>query len=298
LRIGFRNQGLFFVFGASMSEANSPARKLVQISCVQFEPMIGDVAGNLARSAERIREAAATGSRLIVLPELANTGYVFDSSEEAMRLGEAVPGGPSAQAWGALARELGIYLVAGIAEREDDTLYNSALVTGPDGYIGTYRKGHLWGRENLFFTKGNLGFPVFDTSLGKIGVAICYDGWFPESFRQLALKGAEIVCIPTNWVPMPDQPANEPAMAHILHRAAAHSNGIFVACADRIGVERGQPFEGQSLIVGPRGWTLAGPASSDKPETLTAIVDLTTANGKDLNEFNSLLRDRRTDIYG
>jgi predicted amidohydrolase len=268
------------------------------VSCIQFDPMIGDVAGNLARSCVLIRDAAAAGSRLIVLPELANTGYVFETMAEAQALAEPIPDGPSARAWSALARDLGIHLVAGITERDGDTLYNAALVTGPDGYIGTYRKAHLWDRENMFFAKGNLGFPVFDTALGRIGVAICYDGWFPETFRQLALQGAEIVCVPTNWVPMADQPSGEPAMANVLHRAAAHSNGIFIACADRIGVERGQPFEGQSLIVGPRGWALAGPASRDRPETLTALCDLAAAGAKDLTPFNSLLRDRRADVYG
>ncbi len=149
----------------------------------------------------------------------------------------------------------------------------------------------------MFFRKGDLGFPVFATALGRIGIAICYDGWFPETFRQLALAGAEIVCIPTNWVPMPNQPAGEAAMANTLHRAAAHSNGIFIACADRVGVERGQPFEGQSLIIGPKGWTLAGPASREAPETVSAVIDLAEAGHKDLNEFNSVLGDRRTDLY-
>lgn len=281
-----------------MSQANKPARPPLQVSCIQFEPVIGDVAGNIERSCTLIREAAASGSRLIVLPELANTGYVFETMDEARSLAEPVPDGPSTRAWGDLAQRLDIHLVAGVAERDGDTLFNSALVTGPNGYVGTYRKAHLWDRENLFFAKGNLGFPVFETPLGKIGVVICYDGWFPETFRQLALQGAEIVCVPTNWVPMPDQPASEAAMANVLHRAAAHSNGVFIACADRVGVERGQPFEGQSLIVGPRGWTLAGPASRDKPEILTARIDLAAAGRKDLNAFNSLLRDRRADVYG
>jgi N-carbamoylputrescine amidase len=280
------------------SEA-SDHRPSIKVSCIQFEPVFGAVMENVARSSELIRAAAAEGSTLIVLPELANTGYVFDTRDEALELGEPVPDGPSAAAWGALARELGIHIVAGITERAGDTLYNSALVTGPRGYIGTYRKAHLWDRENLVFAKGDLGFPVFDTVLGRIGVAICYDGWFPETFRTMALAGAEIVCVPTNWVPMPDQPAGEAAMANVLHRAAAHSNGIFIACADRIGVERGQPFEGQSLIVGPRGWALAGPASRDRPETLSALVDLGEATrAKDLNSFNSVLRDRRADVYG
>ncbi len=281
-----------------MSQTNETSRPPVRVSCIQFEPVIGSVKDNLSRSAELIRAAATSGSRLVVLPELANTGYVFESMEEALRLSEPVPDGPSARFWGALAMELGIHLVAGITERDGDLLYNSALITGPEGYIGVYRKSHLWYRENLFFQNGNLGFPVFDTALGKIGVAICYDGWFPETFRQLALKGAEVVCVPTNWVPMPDQPSSEAAMANVLHRAAAHSNGIFIACADRVGVERGQPFEGQSLIVGPRGWVLAGPASRDAPETITAMIDLNAAGKKDLNEFNSVLRDRRADIYG
>ncbi|WP_407521318.1 nitrilase family protein [Methylobacterium oryzisoli] len=280
-----------------MIQANDPARPALRVSCIQFEPEFGAVEANLARSSDLIRAAAREGSRLVVLPELANTGYVFETPEEAASLAEPVPDGPSSRAWGRLAAELKIHIVAGIAERAGDHLYNAALITGPNGFIGTYRKAHLWHRENVFFRKGDLGFPVFETALGRIGIAICYDGWFPETFRQMALRGAEIVCIPTNWVPMPDQPEGEAAMANTLHRAAAHSNGIFIACADRVGTERGQPFEGQSLIIGTKGWPLAGPASRDRPETISAVIDLAEAGAKDLNEFNSVLRDRRTDLY-
>lgn len=281
-----------------MIQASGPARPPIRVSCLQFEPKIGAVEANMARASELVREAAEGGSRLIVLPELASTGYVFESAAEATSLAEPVPEGPTIRAWAALAAEHGVHIVAGIAERSGDVLYNAAVIVGPEGYIGTYRKAHLWDQENVFFRKGDLGFPVFDTALGKIGIAICYDGWFPETFRQLALGGAEIVCVPTNWVPMPDQPAGEAAMANTLHRAAAHSNGIFIACADRVGIERGQPFEGQSLIIGPKGWPLAGPASRDRTEILSALVDLDEAGRKDLNAFNSVLRDRRTDIYG
>ncbi|GJE37077.1 nitrilase family protein [Methylobacterium persicinum] len=281
-----------------MIQANGPARPPIRVSCIQFAPEIGAVDANMAEASRLVRAAAAEGSGLIVLPELASTGYVFASQEEANSLAEPVPDGPTTRAWAALARELGIHIVAGIAERGGDVLYNAAVIVGPEGYIGTYRKAHLWDQENVYFAKGDLGFPVFDTAVGRVGVAICYDGWFPETFRQLALGGAEIVCIPTNWVPMPDQPEGEAAMANTLHRAAAHSNGLFIACADRVGTERGQPFEGQSLIIGPKGWPLAGPASRDRTETLSALVDLDEAGRKDLNAFNSLLRDRRTDIYG
>ncbi|MEH3065749.1 Predicted amidohydrolase [Methylobacterium sp. UNC300MFChir4.1] len=281
-----------------MVQANDPARPPIRVSCIQFEPEFGAVDANMARASDLVRAAAAEGGRLIVLPELASTGYVFESAAEAAALAEPVPDGPTTRAWAALAAELGVHIVAGIAESAGETLYNAAVIVGPEGYIGTYRKAHLWDQENVFFARGDLGFPVFDTALGKVGVAICYDGWFPETFRQLALAGAEIVCIPTNWVPMPDQPAGEAAMANTLHRAAAHSNGIFIACADRVGIERGQPFEGQSLIIGPKGWPLAGPASRDRTETVSALVDLDAAGRKDLNAFNSLLRDRRADIYG
>ncbi|MEE7449924.1 hydratase [Methylobacterium radiotolerans] len=281
-----------------MIQANGPARPPIRVSCIQFAPEFGAVDANMARASDLVRAAAAAGSRLIVLPELASTGYVFESAAEAAALAEPVPDGPTTRTWAALAAELGVHIVAGIAESAGETLYNAAVIVGPEGYIGTYRKAHLWDQENVFFAKGDLGFPVFDTALGKVGVAICYDGWFPETFRQLTLGGAEIVCIPTNWVPMPDQPEGEAAMANTLHRAAAHSNGIFIACADRVGVERGQPFEGQSLIIGPKGWPLAGPASREGTETLSALVDLDAAGRKDLNRFNALLRDRRTDIYG
>lgn len=281
-----------------MVQANDPARPPIRVSCIQFEPEFGAVDANMARASDLVRAAAAEGGRLIVLPELASTGYVFESAAEAAALAEPVPDGPTTRAWAALAAELGVHIVAGIAESAGETLYNAAVIVGPEGYIGTYRKAHLWDQENVFFARGDLGFPVFDTALGKVGVAICYDGWFPETFRQLTLGGAEIVCIPTNWVPMPDQPDGEAAMANTLHRAAAHSNGIFIACADRVGVERGQPFEGQSLIIGPKGWPLAGPASRDRTETVSALVDLDAAGRKDLNAFNSLLRDRRADIYG
>lgn len=268
------------------------------VACVQMDPTMGNTAGNLARSTALVEQAAARGATLIVLPELANTGYVFESREEALGLAEAVPDGHSAQTWIALARRLGIYLVAGIAEREGDLLYNAALIAGPDGYLGTYRKLHLWGDENRFFAPGNLGLPIFETAFGRLGVAICYDGWFPEVYRLLATRGVDIVAVPTNWVPMPGQTLDGPAMAHSLTIAAAHSNGLAIVCADRIGVERGQPFVGRSLITGSQGWILAGPASVDQEEILVASIDVEAARrGRQLNAFNHVLNDRRSDIY-
>ncbi len=140
---------------------------------------------------------------------------------------------------------------------------------------------------------------MFRTPIGRIGTFICYDGWFPESYRLCALQGADIVCIPTNWVPIPGQPENREAMANILCMAAAHSNSMFVAAADRIGVERGQPFLGQSLIVSYTGWPIGGPASPDREEIIYADANLADARRKrNWNEYNQVLRDRRIDVYG
>jgi predicted amidohydrolase len=197
-----------------------------------------------------------------------------------------------------LARARGLYLVAGIDERQGEQLYNAAVVIGPTGHIGTFRKVHLWNEEALFFEPGNLGFPVFRTPVGRIGTFICYDGWFPESYRLCALQGADIVCIPTNWVPIPGQAENREAMANLLCMASAHSNSVFVAAADRIGVERGQPFLGQSLIVSYTGWPIGGPASRDREEIIYADANLADARRKrNWNAFNQVLRDRRIDVY-
>jgi len=270
----------------------------VKVASIQMAPRIGDKAANLRRSVDLIEEAARQGAVVAVLPELANTGYVFASRQEAFALAESVPDGESSQVWLEVARRCKIHVVAGIAERVGERLFNAALVAGPNGYIGTYRKLHLWGDEHLFFESGDLGLPVFHTEIGRLGAIICYDGWFPEVYRLLAMQGADFVCMPTNWVPMPGQVEGHVAMANTLAMANAHSNGLNIICADRVGTERGQPFIGQSLIVGAQGWPVAGPASRDSEEILYASINLRKSrSARHLNVFNDVLRDRRDDIY-
>jgi len=274
-------------------------RESVTLACIQFEPVVGKLEANLAAMERLTRQAHAQGASIVVLPELADSGYVFRSAEELAGLAGAIPDGRSALLLCALARELRIVVVSGLAERDGAAFYNAAMICGPDGYIGKYRKLHLWNQENRFFVPGNLGLPVFETALGPIGIAVCYDGWFPETFRRLALQGAALVCVPTNWVPMPGNDGHREPMANVLHKAAAHSNGIYIACADRIGTERGQPFVGSSLIVGPTGWPVAGPASAEREEILFATLDLSgVAAARRLNDFNDLIGDRRRDVYG
>lgn len=275
-------------------QAESPIR----VACLQMEPKIGEREANIADSVARIDAAAAQGARLMVLPELCSTGYIFETREEAFRLAEEIPTGPASRAWIDAASRHRCWIVAGISEKVGHRLYNSAVLIGPEGYIGTFRKMHLWEADSLFFEPGDLGYPVFATPIGRIGVLICYDGWFPETWRLCALQGADIVCVPTNWVPVPGQASDQFAMANILVMAAAHSNSMFIAAADRVGIERGQPFLGRSLIVSHTGVPVAGPASETKTETLLADLNLSEARRKrNWNDFNQILRDRRTDTY-
>lgn len=132
-----------------------------------------------------------------------------------MRCDDAYADGETTTLWSAMARDLGLHIVGGFAERTGSTLYNSAAVISPAGRIGLFRKVHLWGDENLFFSPGDLGFPVFSTEHGTLGVGICYDGWFPEFYRSCALKGAELVCVPTNWVPINGQDPKREAISPV-----------------------------------------------------------------------------------
>lgn len=273
--------------------------ELTRVACIQMHPEIGQNVKNLQRSLELCEEAVKQGANLLVLPELCNSGYVFKTRQEARAAAEEIPTGPSSSAWESFCRDHGVYLVAGIAERAGEQLFNSSIVIGPEGYIGTFRKVHLWNRENLFFEPGDLGFPVFSTPIGRIATFICYDGWFPEAYRACALKGADIICIPTNWVPIPGQAEGSPAMATVLAQANAHSNSVYIAAADRVGTERGQPFNGQSVIVSYTGWPIAGPASPEDEEIIYADLDLGMARvARNWNDFNQPLRDRRPETYG
>jgi len=266
-------------------------------------PNVGQKPANVEKSVAMAQEAASKGATLIVLPELCNSGYVFESRDEALELSEPVPGGPTCDAWQEVCAEYGAYMVAGICERDGASLYNSSVVIGPKGHVGTFRKLHLWNEENLYFEPGNLGLPVFRTEKGRIATFICYDGWFPESYRLCALQGADIMCIPTNWVPIPGQAPGQVAMANILCMANAHCNSVYIAAANRVTAERGQEFIGQSVIVSYTGWPLAGPASPDSEEILLAEVNLSEGRVCQIHrELRGKLRaelgDEAADLFG
>lgn len=271
---------------------------MLTVAVGQVEPVFGDVAGNVQRTAEVVARAAAQGVQVLVLPELVSSGYMFASREEAFALAETAGSGPATSEWLRLAAAHDMIIVAGFPESDGARLYNAAFMAHPDGTYAVYRKVHLWDEEALYFEPGDLGFPVVATPHGRLGMLICYDGWFPEAYRTLALKGADLVCVPTNWVPIPGQQPGQPAMATVLSMGAAHSNGIVVAAADRVGTERGQEFIGQSLIASHTGWPVAGPAGSAGEDLLVAQVDLAEARrSRSWGRFNNPVRDRRPESY-
>lgn len=283
---------------AADARRTGPAR----VAVVQFNPQVGveNREANLAGIQQRLEAAVAEGANLIVLPELATTGYTFTSREEAYAHSEPVPAGPTVQGWETFAQANGVYVVGCLPELDGVKLYDTAVLVGPEGFIGKYRKTHLWNEEKLFFTPGDLGFPVFDTRLGRIGLLVCWDIWFPETARLIAQQGADIICIPTGWVwtPPPLYDASGTCMAAYLTMTAAHSNAVFIATADRIGVERATGFMGNSLIAGTNGWPIGRIAGPDEDTILYADIDLVAARTAPIwNQHNDLHRDRRIDLY-
>lgn len=270
---------------------------LVKVATIQMSFKMGQKKDNVAKTLERIKEASANGAKLIILPELCNSGYVFNSREEAYSLAEEIPAGYTTQKWIEAAEKHNVYIVAGIVEKEGADMYNASILVGPDGYIGKFRKLHLWDEDKLWFEPGNLGIPVFHTPIGKISMLICYDMWFSEAWRICALKGADIVCVPTNWLVIDTLPEHVQTMAPYMAMVAANTNALFIACADRVGKERGIVMPGRSLIVGPSGWPSAGPGSPDEEEILYADCNLTDARKFNWAPHTVLFRDRRTDYY-
>jgi predicted amidohydrolase len=265
----------------------------VRIACAQLAPTLGDVEGNRRTSVAAVERAAAEGAGLVVLPELCSSGYVFADSAEAWRAAEPADG-PSVSAWAEAAARLGVVVVGGFAESDRGQLFNSAALIDPGGVRAVYRKLHLWDREKLLFCAGQEPPPVVDTAAGRIGLGICYDLMFPEVTRRLALQGADVLAFPTN---SPD--LGEPSMDVAVATTTAYVNGVFVAVADRCGVERGVDWIGDSLIVAPDGRILArAPTGVRTPVTVTADCQLESARDKRWGERNDVLGDRRIDVLG
>ena len=243
-----------------------------------------------------IRARGAVETQIVLFPELASSGYVFESLDEARSCGEPADG-PTVSAWVVGAAHFGMVVIGGFAELGDDgSLYNSAAVVGPDGLLAVYRKTHLWDREKLWFTPGSEPPPVVETPFGRIGLAVCYDLYFPELTRGLALAGADLIALPAN-LPLFPRPEGERPVEIALAQATAHVNKVWVAVCDRAGPERGVEWTGASCIVDPDGWLAAGPVRDYGFGLIGADCELDRARDKAWNQRNDVVGDRRPELY-
>ncbi len=267
---------------------------MTRIACQQLAPVFADLEANRRLTVGAIRQAAEAGADVVVLPELITSGYMFDSTGEAL---EAAIGTDDAILgdWAAEAVRADLVVVGGFCERgEDGRVYNSAAVIDASGLRAVYRKLHLWDREKLVFTPGSALPPVIDTRVGRIAAMICYDLEFPELTRSVALAGTQLLLVPTNW-PLFPAPEGERPSEVVVGMATARLNRMAVACADRMGLERGQEWTGGTTIVAADGWVAA---ESRGPGLLIADVDLEAALDKHFTELADAFGDRRPEYYG
>lgn len=268
----------------------------VKIAGVQMEPKILDKEENLRKCLKLIQATAKEGAQLIVFPECALTGYVFTSMEEAIPVAEPIPG-PSTDIILTACQELNVYVVIGLLEKDGNKCYNAAALLGPHGLVGKYRKVHLpYLGIDRFVNHGDIPFTVYDTEVGRIGMGICYDGTFPEHARVLALQGADIIVLPSNW---PEGIESFPAY---FVPTRAMENHIFYAAVNRIGKERGVTFFGRSRFTYWRGTVLADGKPYEE-DILYATIKPATAREKHVvavpGEMEAdFIHDRRPEFYG
>ncbi len=259
---------------------------------------------NKRRLAEKIRKVAQQGAELVVLQELHN-GLYFCQEENVDTFDQAEPiPGPSTEFYGALAKELGVVIVTSLFERRAIGLYhNTAVVMEKDGTIaGKYRKMHIPDDpgyyEKFYFTPGDLGFQPIDTSVGRLGVLVCWDQWYPEAARLMALAGAELLIYPTAIGYDPNDTKDEQERQRMawqtVQRGHAVANGLPVVTVNRVGDENGVPFWGTSFVAGPQGELLFEAPNDQETET---VVEVDMQRSEQVRRWWPFLRDRRIEAY-
>ncbi len=259
---------------------------MIRLGIVQFGPLLGKVKANIEMVNNLILSSPECD--IYILPELANSGYRFKNKEEALKYSEEINDSEFLNALMSIANDRGAHIITGFCERAENKLYNSSVLIGPMGIMGSYRKLHLFMDEKDIFEPGDKGLPVFDTPVGKIGMLVCFDWMFPEAWRVLALKGAQIIAHPSNLV-LPYCQSVIPSYALV--------NKCYIATANRIGKERDLHFTGQSVLASPKGELLLK-GSEKQSMVLHETIDLSLTNDKYITPRNHLLDDRRTDVYG
>ena len=267
----------------------------IKIAGVQMEPKILEKEKNLKTSIELIRTTAANGAELIVFPECTLTGYCYSSLEEALPYAETIPG-PSTDTLIEVCRELNVYVVIGLLEVDRDKYYNAAVLVGAEGVLGKYRKLHLpYLGVDRFLNHGDLPLKIYETNVGRIGMGICYDVNFPELSRILAIMGADVVVLPTNW------PEGIEFIPELVVPTRAIENNVFHVAINRVGEERGFKFFGGSRIVHFLGIPLAD-GKKNEEDILYADIEPLLARKKHIvprpGEFEvHLINDRRPEFY-
>lgn len=267
-----------------------------KIAAVQMDCVLGNRAENLHRIEERLQEASRKAANFVIFPECTLSGYAFDSLEEARQAAETVPG-PSIAMIAQVCQRLNLWTVFGLLEADGDRVYNSAVLVGPSGMLARYRKIHLpFVGADRFTTPGDEPFAVHDIGGLRIGMSICYDGSFPETTRILALLGADLVVLPTNW------PAGAESTVKYLVQCRALENHVYYAAVNRVGTERETTYIGQSRIVDVNGELLAV-ASAEEETILFAELDVMRPRNKQVVRIPGKfllhrLNDRRPEMYG
>jgi len=262
----------------------------VKVAVYQFEPQRGDKSVNLKNIADAL--SGYSDVDLWILPELATTGYLFDSFEALQSRAEHIPGGITCKFVQSITHKLNCALILGLAEKQGNRVFNSAVIYDCGNYLGSYRKIHLFDREKRLFTAGKQEPPVFLIQGARIGIMICFDWFFPETARTLALKGAQLIAHPANLV-LPYCP--EAMITRSIE------NRVFTVTANRTGGERSEDgtaltFTGSSQIIDPVGKRL-GQLSATEPGVLAIEIDPTAADNKWITANNDIFKDRRTDLY-
>lgn len=279
----------------------------IRVACVQMEPKLGQLEYNIAKMEENVRNTMKEhpDTKLIVFPELITSGYE-GTPEMFQELAETLPSGPSLDRMGALAKEYGVHIIYGLPERDSvrtDVLYNAAVLIDSKGEaLGTYRKVHPFADEKKWCRAG-CDCPVFDTEIGRIGIMICWDTAFPEVARCLAVNGADLIVVSTNWEDPYEEEwdINDGINKHeadwdLITKARAFDNTLHLVAANRIGDDGGVlSFFGRSKIMDPRGNEIA---ALDKREegVISAEIDLDETM-KHRETYYTFFKDRRPDAY-
>ncbi|MHA1784501.1 MAG: nitrilase-related carbon-nitrogen hydrolase [Candidatus Helarchaeota archaeon] len=260
----------------------------MKVAAIQFEPLLNEKEKNQKKVLSLLNKSLKFKPKLIVLPELAFSGYNFNSKDDVISTSDEIPNSRSCKILKDFAEKNDLYIVSGINEKHEDVFYNSAVVFGPSGYELTYRKIHLYYNEKKFFNSGNLSPKLFAIDDVKVGIMICFDWFFPEFPRTLALMGADVICHPMNAV-IPDG-------AMIGDTYHSRWNRVFIILANRIGAEGNLDFLGMSQISDPTGKVLVRASRNDE-EIISFDLEINVARNKNLNPLNNVFQDRKPEFY-